>query len=302
MRLPDFFIIGAAKSGTTALYHYIKQHPQIYMSPKKEPHYFSFDDQTKMTQGSGDTIPLAITDFDQYVSLFESAPSDCGIGEASTSYLYREEASERIKRIIPGAKLIAILRNPVDRAYSAYMHLKRDKREDSLSFRHALNEELVRIKNNWDPIWHYTKVGYYHEQLKRYYALFPKEQIKVYLYEDLLTDQKGVLQSVFSFLGVDNNFEPEIGFKTNVSGKIKYEGLNTIASRFFNQPNPVRWLARKTIPEVLRTKFTSNIRTKLVGKLEILPEDRQFLINIFKEDILALQKLLGRDLEHWIKQ
>ncbi len=185
MTLPNFLIIGAAKSGTTSLYVYLMQHPEIYMSPVKETHFFSFDSESKMTKGPGDPIHKAITDFNEYQALFDGVTDEKAIGEASTSYLYRPEAPGRIHKILPDAKLIAILRNPADRAFSAYMHVVRDERETAKDFAEALSYEENRKAAGWEPIWHFTSVGHYYEHLKRYYDLFHPDQIKVYLHEDL---------------------------------------------------------------------------------------------------------------------
>ena len=150
MTLPNFLVIGAAKSGTSSLYMYLKQHPEIYMSPIKEPHFFSFDDESKMTKGPGDPIHKAITNFDDYQAQFDGVTDEKAIGEASTSYLYRPEAPGRIHAMLPDAKLIVILRNPVDRAFSAYMHVVRDKRETSKDFAEALSKEESRKAAGWE--------------------------------------------------------------------------------------------------------------------------------------------------------
>lgn len=130
------------------------------MSPVKEPHYFSFDDNSKMTKGPGDPIPKAITNFQAYQQLFEGANNEKAIGEASTSYLYRPEAAGRIHQLTPNAKLIAILRNPADRAFSAYMHVVRDQRETAINFKQALQLEESRKQNNREYILCCTSVGF----------------------------------------------------------------------------------------------------------------------------------------------
>ena len=301
MTLPNFLIIGAAKSGTSSLYMYLKQHPEIYMSPVKEPHYFSFDDESKMTKGPGDPIHKAITNFDSYQAQFDGVTDEKAIGEASTSYLYRAEAAGRIHAMLPDAKLIAILRNPVDRAFSAYMHVVRDKRETSKDFAEALTREESRKADNWEPIWHFTSVGHYYEQLKRYYDLFPSEQIRVYLYEDLANNLNNMLVEIYEFLGVDPTFIPGSLAHYNTSGQIKSEFAQKISNYFFNQPNPIRWLSRKIIPEKARLNFASEVRRKNLKRGKLPSKETVQLQALYKEEILKLSELINRDLSSWMK-
>lgn len=302
MTLPNFLIIGAAKSGTSSLYMYLEQHPKIYMSPLKEPHYFSFDSISKQTPGPGDAIHLAITDLEAYQHLFDPVKEEKAIGEASTSYLYREEAAERIHALIPHAKLIAILRHPAERAFSAYMHVVRDQRETAEDFEDALNQETLRKQENWDPIWHLTSVGFYYEQLSRYYRLFPQEQIKVYLYEDLVNEPIRLLQEIFTFLSVDPDFLPDSTVRFNVSGEQKSLFIHKLGLALFNSPNPIRWISRRIVPKTWRWKVTNWIRQQNLKKQQLPVHQREKLIDLYREDILKLQGLIDRDLSHWLKK
>lgn len=301
MTLPNFFIIGAAKSGTSSLYMYLKQHPEIYMSSVKEPHYFSFNSESKNTRGPGDSIHLSITDFHEYEMLFDEANDEIAIGEASSSYLYRKEAPKRIYDLIPDAKIIAILRHPADRAFSAYMHLVRDQREDSKNFNEALTKEVKRIKSNWDPIWHYTSVGFYHQQLVRYYELFPEENIKVFLYEELVNDPQRLLKNIFQFLNVNPTISPDFSVRFNVSGEQKSAFMQKLISLIFNTPNPIRWLSRKLLPGQWRWKATNWIRERNLKRKQLSPQQRAHLTKIFREDIEKLQTLISKDLSHWLE-
>jgi len=301
MPLPNFLIIGAAKSGTSSLYMYLKQHPDIFMSPVKEPHYFSFDSKSKLTQGPGDPIPEAITDFEDYQRLFDGVQDESAIGEASTSYLYRPEAPGRIHELIPDAKLIAILRNPADRAFSAYMHVVRDQRETARNFADALNKEPERKAKNWDPIWHYTSVGYYYEQLSCYYQRFDRAQIKVFLYERLIEDQQAMLEEIYQFLAVDPSFTPDSTVKFNVSGEQKSKLIHKLSVTLFSKPNPMRWISRRLIPETWRWKVTNWIRERNLNKERLPQAIREQLIELYRDDILKLQDLIGKDLSHWLE-
>jgi len=283
MTLPNFLIIGAAKCGTSSIYMYLKQHPEIFMSPIKEPHYFSFTSETKKTQGPGDSVTQAITEIEEYKNLFNDVQNEKAIGEASPTYIYQPNAAERIQNLIPNAKLIAILRNPAERAFSAYMHVVRDRREPA------------------GPLWHYRNCGFYFEQLTRYFNLFPKDQIQVFTYEDLRSDQEGVLKNIFKFLDVDTNFIPDISVKFNVSGKQKSKLLHSLTLGLFNNPNPIRWLSRHIVPESLRWKVTNRIRELNLISQKIPEKIKAELINGYRYDIIKLQTLIDRDLSHWLE-
>jgi hypothetical protein len=280
---------------------YLKQHPEIFMSSVKEPHFFSFDEESKMTKGPGDPIHTAITNFDEYQALFDNASNENAIGEASTSYLYRPEAPERIHAMLPDVKLIAILRNPADRAFSAYMHVVRDHREKAKDFEEALTFEENRKAANWEPIWHFTSVGHYYEQLKRYYDLFTPEQIRVYLYEDLNQNQSGLLADIYQFLGVDPSFSPGSVARYNASGQVKNKTMLKASKWLFSKPNPIRWISRKVIPESARLNFATWVRRSNLKRQSIPPKVKRQLQESYRDEIKQLDKLIGRDLSGWLE-
>lgn len=298
--LPNFLVIGAAKSGTSALYRYLQQHPDIYMSPIKEPHFFGYENQPPNTNGPDDFVNTAITNINSYLSLFSQVTTEKAIGEASPTYIHLPRAVERIHYHIPNAKLIAILRHPAERAFSAYMHVIRDQRETEQNFRQALQLEEERIAKNWGPIWHYTKIGYYYKHLTKYYDCFESNQIRIYLYDEFKTNPLKTLQDIFHFLEIDSSFTPNLRINVNVSGvqksKLVYQLIHTI----FNKPNPVKFIARQLIPETIRWRFTTNIRNKNLKQRTINPEIRKELTELFREDILKLQDLINKDLSHWL--
>ena len=209
MVLPNFLIIGAAKAGTTSLYSYLKQHPQIYMSAVKEPRFFApeiYTDYNNVARSGVKEVPFTLEEYEQ---LFADVTTEIAIGEASTEYLYFPDVAARIKERIPEVKLIAILRNPVERAFSAFCYQLRDDYEP-LTFEAALEVESERIKQGYRQGWHYQKVGFYYEQVKRYLDTFEPEKIKIYLHEELIGNSIGVTQDIYSFLGVDTNFVPNL--------------------------------------------------------------------------------------------
>lgn len=293
--MPNFLIIGAAKAGTTALYEYLKQHPQIYMSHEKEPKFFALEGEKLDFGGPHDQENInrtAITDIEAYRKLFQGVSNEIAIGEASPLYLYSPKAPGRIKNYIPDAKLIAILRNPVDRAYSGYMMHVGLGWETTSDFTQALQEEEMRIRNNWG--WgHYVNVGFYYMQLKRYFDTFNPNQIKVYLYEDLNANPIAMLQDIFQFLNVDESFVPDITIKHNISGIPKNNFLGVL----INSVKPLNPILKQVFPSGIR----QNIKNQVLVKPQLSMDVRKQLIEVYREDILNLQDLIHRDLSKWMK-
>ncbi len=196
------------------------QHPQIHVTPLKETNFFALEGQPLCFSGPGDeeyVNRLSITTFDAYLEQYRYAQGKSAIGEASPLYLYHPQAPERIRHYVPDSKLIAFVRNPVDRAFSAFLHLVRDKREPFAEFRQGLQAEEERIAAGWEHIWHYKRMGLYHVQLRRYYDLFPQAHIKIFLYKDLRTNPVGTMQEIFQFLEVDPAFVPDMSQRHNIT-------------------------------------------------------------------------------------
>jgi hypothetical protein len=294
MTMPNFLIIGAAKAGTTALHTYLRQHPQVYMTPEKETNFFAFEGESINFQGPGDRAlkDFSIIDLPTYQAEFRGVINEVAIGEACPIYLYNYQAPKRIKNYIPNVRLIAILRNPVARAYANYLHLIRDDREPLPDFALALEDEANRIANNWEWFWHYRQLGYYSSQLKRYYDIFDRNQIKVYLYDDLRSNSLALLEDIFQFLEVESSFIPDLDIKPNKSGMPK----NKIAHYFLTKPNPVKTILKPLFPNNLRQKIQhQNLNTPQLSE-----EIKAKLTAIYREDILQCQDLIKRDLSGWL--
>lgn len=260
MTLPNFVILGAAKAGTTALYEYLRQHPQVAMTYFKETNYFALAGEQVAFRGPGDAETIncfTVTTLEEYYAQFNHAGNAKAIGDASPLYLYHPQAPGRIRRLVPHAKLVAILRHPVERAYSAFLHLVRDGRETTTDFAEALALEEERIRDRWEHIWHYRAMGFYYEQLRRYYDLFHREQIRVYTYEAFQAHPLDVLRDLFRFLDVDDSVMPDCSVRHNAT----------------------------SLPPERRPLLASAVRAEL---------DRAY-----RDDILMLQSLTGLDLSHW---
>ncbi|NJK49727.1 sulfotransferase [Candidatus Gracilibacteria bacterium] len=294
MTLPNFLIIGAAKAGTTALHTYLQQHPQVYMTPDKETNFFAFEGEHLNFQGIGDEAinQFSITDLKSYQAEFQNVSDEKAIGEACPLYLYHSKAPERIYSYIPHVRLIAILRHPVDRAYANYLHIIRDDREPCRDFERALQQEKKRIDENWEWFWHYIQLGYYAAQLQRYYEIFARDQIRVYLYEDLCQNSLTLMQDIFRFLEINDNFIPDMTIRPNKSGMPK----NLLFHQLLTKPNPLKSLLKPLFPSTLRQKIQhQNLTTPKISS-----EARAFLLDLYREDILKCQDLIDRDLSAWL--
>src|ERR687889_732202 len=292
MTMPNFLIIGAMKSGTTALYYYLEQHPEIYMSPVKEPNFFSSQEQ----ENAADTV----THIGTYQHLFRGASGKKAIGEASHSYLYEPGAAAEIRRYLPEARLIAILRNPIDRAYSHFLHMVRSGTERLDAFAQAFQEERVAGLSEGPTFKDYIGRGLYYDQLKRYFGMFPREQVRVYLYEDLSSAPISTVQDAFRFLRVDASFVPDVSLRRNVSGSPKYKALDGLLRR----QSRIKHAAKVHLPARMRwrlSKAFDDLKTRnLVTPPPLKPEVRRQLLGLYREDILQVQELIHRDLSGWL--
>jgi hypothetical protein len=292
MTMPNFLIIGAMKSGTTALYYYLEQHPEVYMSPVKEPNFFS-------SRGQENAVG-AVTHIGTYEDLFRGVSGEKAIGEASHCYLYEPRAAAEIRRYIPGAKLIAILRNPIDRAYSHFLHMVRSGTEPLDDFAQALRVDEVGVHKE-RTFQDYIGRGLYYSQLKRYLGTFPREQVRVYLYEDLSGAPISTVQDALRFLEVDDSFVPDVSLRRNVSGYPKYNTLD----RLLRSQSRVKHALKIYLPARLRWRLSEafdDLKTRnLVEPPPIQPEVRHQLISVYREDILKVQELIHRDLSGWLE-
>ncbi|MBI4707804.1 MAG: sulfotransferase [Candidatus Omnitrophica bacterium] len=295
MTLPNFFIIGAAKAGTSSLFQYLKQHPQIFMSPVKEPHFFSYKEKVEYSNGPGDKRD-AVGNIRDYLALFEGSEQCIARGEGSTTYLDIESTPERIKSHVPNAKIIVILRNPVDRAYASFMHRRRDGVEQYSDFSQALQEEEKRIRQKWSMLWHYKTRQFVYEKLKRYFNTFDKALIKIYLYDDWRSDNHGVLRDIFRFLEVEENFSPDISTKHNMGFLPKNEGVHN----FFVKQNVFKNILKPLIPFALRQQMKRKLMNMNFERQPLSPDIRKQLVEAYREDILKVQELIQKDLSSWL--
>jgi len=285
MTLPNFIIIGAYKSGTTSLYHYLRQHPDIFMPNIKEPNFFAHEKKTNLVMQE-DQNQHTINDIDTYTKLFSNVNTEKAIGEASPIYLGTPFAAQRIKATIPDVKLIAILRQPIDAFYSDHNMRIRDKRNLENDFRE-------RVKGIGDQIDSGETSGpMYFKQLKIYYDLFDASRINVYLYDDLRKNTLALVRNIYKFLNVDDKFSPDFAGIHNIGGIPKVNVLNDILKKIIKkqkiQSTP---LLRNSLAKLQQLNMTPFPPLSATLKSE--------LTNIFRTDIQNLEKLIDRDLSDW---
>ncbi|TRX60107.1 sulfotransferase [Fulvivirga sp. M361] len=300
---PDFLIIGAGKCGTTSIDKYLKQHPDIFMSTK-EPGFFALDGK-EIVDPKDDPLmfhhyPNGVYKLDHYLGLFEKAHENQLKGDTSPIYLYDKNAPANIKKYVPNAKLIAIVRQPVDRLYSRFLHLANEDRLPTNDFKDALDRDTLWWKKN-----DLVQEGFYHCHLTRYFELFEKDNIKVFLYEDFQKNPVNLMKEIFAFLGIREEFQPDLSIRYNQNGFIK----NKLIDKIIGKRSGIKKGISKVLPG-LYSKFKRNpYLKKRLYKLRGMnlsrpPLDRELrkkmTHDIYKEDILKLQALTGKDLNHWL--
>jgi hypothetical protein len=289
---PTFIVIGAAKAGTTALYWYLSEHPQVHMSPLKETNFFAFglDDSGHLLYGDPDLHRFPIRDEDSYLELFSEAGDSTAIGEASPIYLECPQAAGRIAAALPDVKIVCGLRNPVDRAYSDYQMYLRSRGRDL-----DAGETLTADAAWAQPDSHWMRIGRYHEMLSRYLTVFRRDQVHVYLFEEMKRQPLEVVQSLYHFLGVDPAFRPDLETPHNVGGLPARRGLEKALTN-----KRLRSLVEPLVPQTA-ANMIRRVRTSNLRPAPPLPtEMRALMLEIFREEIARTETLLDMDLTEWL--
>lgn len=276
--MPNFLVIGAAKAGTTSLYHYLNQHPQIYMSPRKETYFFMSSNN----------------EIENYKALFKEANGEIAIGEATPFYLYKKKSPELIKNCLPQVKLIIVLRDPVYRAYSHFLYWRSQGQEPIVDFAKAIREEPIRIRDGYRTNYHYINQGFYAPQLQRYLNLFDSSNIKINLYSDLVKNPSHFVKEIYNFLDVDDSFAAP----TNQVYKKTAVPRNKVIDKILKTSNPVKEISKTLLSDKSRKLIANKL---LLSKPNISYNLRQELIEIYREDILKTQRLVQRDLSSWLQ-
>ncbi len=295
--LPDFLIVGAAKSGTTSLYRYLKAHPQIFMPDNKEPWFFSFMDNPVSFE-SPDPLNGIISDITEYEELFNTAGNHQVIGEASPSYLYTYQTSiQNIKEVYgensENLKIIIILRNPADRAFSQYMHFKKNLQEP-LDFWQAIDQQTIqqRLNSNWNIFYDYIGFGMYYRQVKAYLETF--ENVKIITFNNFKTNTDQVVKEVLDFLGADKTIMPEnTSNKYNVSRAVRTDALAPVYRFLFLGGNKFKKSIAAMLPAPVRKKLEKLLRNILSKRKTLSTEKKKQLMTIFEDDYNKLIELIN---------
>ncbi len=312
--MPNFFIVGAPKAGTTSLCRYLQQHAQIFMSPVKEPNYFASEVRperfaAQYRQRAQKTVenlrerlrqPLAgdpypegiIAEWDDYVELFRGAGAADAIGEASVCYLWSASAAGNIYAAIPRARIIMILRDPAERAFSQYLHNARDG-VVTRSFREQIELAACEKHDEFQPLYPFLENGFYFDQVTRFLDRFPRERVRIFIYEEAWRNPAGFLKQVFEFLNVDSHVTVDFSKRELAQRAPRSLATNQILNTTGAGP-----ILRKMIPQPIRTKARS-ILFKPEGSASMDARDRQFLREYYRADVQKLAELLGRDLHEW---
>ena len=305
--MPDFLLIGAAKAGTTSLFDYVCQHPKVYAPSLKEPNFFALPDRQDEPglrlpgTGPGDQyVGDVVCKVERYRALFQGAKHDQLTSEASVSTLFAPGAAERISAFAPRARLVVLLRDPVERAWSQYLHHVRDSREP-LDFASAIRAEETRMAAGWEYSWAYVAGGRYAEQLARFFAVFPSEQIGVWLFEDLRQDPARITLEVLAFVGIADKdlagWRPDISHSHNRSGLPRGGWLGRAVLR----PSPLRTWIRNHVPRAWGHAAMERLRSLVVKRDKpAVPADvAESLRAEYADDIVRLEGMIGRNLSAW---
>jgi len=304
-RVPDFFIVGQAKSGTTALYSMLKAHPQIYMPDVKEPRYLASDLRDRFHIPATSTVPDTL---EKYLALFAPAGPDQLAGEASPSYLTSRTAAATIAELQPAARIIAILREPSSFVYSLHLQFVQAHVETEKNLRKALELESSRRQGKNVPrrshrpnVLLYSDHVHYVEQLRRYHAVFPPEQVLVLIYDDFRSDNEATVAKVLRFLEVDDT-PPVPPRQVNPTVEVRAQRVHQIVHAIAAGRGPlarsVQASARALAPRGLSRSSAVAIRDRIFFT-KPSPPDEKLMLELrhrFKGEVVALSEYLDRDL------
>lgn len=311
LALPDFLLVGAAKSATTSLYYYLSQHPDIRMTSIKESWFFSFLNDPPRYVSPG-VLSNVVSSVEEYVKLFAGARSEQKLGDASPSYLYTyRDTIRNIRSVYPAPyledlRIIISLRDPVSRTFSQYWTFRRVAQEP-LPFEAAIEDKVIeqRMRGNWNIFYDYTGFGRYHDQVKAYLEAFGKDRVLIVLYDDIQKDPVGVCQKIFAFIGVDTGFVPDVRLRYN---ELAGEPRNKWLLRILTSKNPVKRAIGTGVKRVLACfpeeptrRAVENLvrRVFKFERMEMAAQTRAQLTRTFADDVRRLEALIGRDLSHW---
>lgn len=280
MKTPNFIVVGAHKAGTTSLHQYLDQHPEIYLPPRK---------------GLDLLLDRKVKELDEaedYLTQFEGAQPGQVIGEVSSVYLQRGQSIvEKIKYWFPDVKIIAVLRNPVDRAYSHALWENKYTKEEMQN----LEQTIINSKNFKKR---YLFAGLYYTHLQTYFSCFDKEQVKILLYDDFSKNPQKFFAEFYDFVGVNKDFSPDVSKKFH-SGSVQ---LSNSYKTILDKSLSVNPAFKQLFPKAMRSYFREMLWSKTKApKKSMSNHFRLQLIDYFRDEVMNLQELTGLQLSHWLE-
>ncbi|MDH3628765.1 MAG: sulfotransferase [Acidobacteriota bacterium] len=296
-RAPNFFVVGAVKSGTTAMCEYLSRHPDVYIPPEKELNFFGSDMDLRVPRQS----------WDEYLAMyFATAGAETRLGDGSVWYLYTRAAAQEIRQRVPDARIVIMLRQPVEMLYSLHSQLLYNDDEDLTSFQDALSAESARRDGERLPAnvtfpeqLHYRAIADYAPQVERYLEVFGSDRVRVILFDDFRRETAQVFRDTLRFLEIDPDFTTELEV-INPAKKVRFRPLQNFLLR---PPPAVRWIGRKLMPgfhdrnELRRKMLAANAGPQTRSPLD--PTIRSDLLDELRPGIRRLEDVLGKDLSSW---
>jgi hypothetical protein len=291
-RLPNFLLLGANKAGTTSLYFYLRQHPDVFLTKIKEPMFFLLRDGRWVRDyvATNMAVTEGVRDIDEYRRMFAPGDGCRAVGEATTFYLAEPKVAEGIKELLDDPKLLAVLRHPAERAFSNYQMYRRWELEPLPTFEEAIAAEEWRRSTGWPLAYQYVQLGFYARQLRAYHEVLGPSSVRLYWSEDLAADTGRVVADIFTYLGVDPDVTLDTSFQVNTSSRDRWPLLHQAGRTRFGAA------LRKVTPDSVRMQ----VRKRAVKRPPFAPETRARLIDIYREDIAELEEISGRSLAHWL--
>lgn len=284
---PDFIFLGGHKCGTTSLHYYLDQHPEIYMPSIKGQDFFSREGNVNKEGNFGQFATL-----EKYQEIYQGMTNEKVAGEVSSVYLYSEKACKNIKKYRPNAKLLVILRNPVDRAFASFSNrviLKKSELNEQINLREIFDKTEILDR------------GFYAEKLKLYYDNFDSKQIKILLFDWLIKDKERYFSNIFEFIGVNPDFMPDTSVILRKGGKIENKFINNILTKENFATSLIKSIIKPFTTPEQRLEIHRQLTTKFRKKTPLPKELRVELNSFYRQEILNLQDLINMDISDWLK-
>jgi len=297
--LPNFIVVGFPKCGSTALHYYLENHPEIFMPVQKELHFFTSDKLLKLSNGPGDkeVKKFMITSIEDYQKAYKNTKNEKAIGEVSPSYINHPDRIPFIKKTLGEPKIIILLRDPVKRAYSNYLHLLREKREN-LSFLEGLKKESERREDKYSDFWYYKFNSTYFDKVDKFKKSF--DNVLILTQEDLNDKTVSTVKNIYSFLDVTVRSPDNINQQYNIGGI--YE--DNIVTNLFLKQSFLKSSLKKMIPVTPKMKvFKEKLMARYQKKAPPISEEAEnYLIEYFKNDVFKLNEIYDVNISNWNKK